>query len=523
MRNFILKIYTQFYHLLLFFRRSYLVGIFFAVIFILIFGNQAFTTDYYVDSEVIINIPKTNYNWLSIGRFGLVFLRHLLGTSWHNPYYTGILFLFFLWLTAMTFYYVLSKLFPKTSSCIVVFAVAIFLTYPTFFEQYYFQFQSAEITFCLWLTAISTGMLYLFLHTRAYMWFVLPIPIYIITFATYQSFIPLTLCTYAAVLLVFTYKEFLNKQSPARNNLLTFLLVGLQFLLAFGIMQAINKFCFPTETYLSDQIIWTNEYSHLHNLFDILLLCLSTFIGSGFFNTSLFMVSFFISFALLVRKLPKGFCNKLQIIFLYLAIGIAPYLLFFILGKNTAIRTQFTMPFSCIIFLLMAYEFAAVDFHFLKSRKYIVPLLMLLPLSIQFGMYHKAYTIKSIIQKNDKEIAIELLDVMYTSWAIKDSCPVIFWGGMQTPTPYDDFISEIPAYSFLSVYNLEYQMEPYSFFSSNRILGYLESMGHKFIYPTSKSRSHSEYIIQIENLPSYPNDGFLHNSPNGVTIRLSPN
>ena len=145
-------LYEQFYYYSLYIVKHPLCGIVMLAGILFSYSSYAFATDYYVDSEVVINLPETNYNWLEIGRYGLVFCRNLLGTTWYNPYYTGILMLLFLWLTGMTFSYVCSKLFPSLSASVITLGSLIFLTYPTFSEQYYFQFQSAEITFGLWLS-----------------------------------------------------------------------------------------------------------------------------------------------------------------------------------------------------------------------------------------------------------------------------------------------------------------------------------------------------------------------------------
>ena len=87
----------------------------------------AFNTDYYVDSEVIINIPGTTYNWLEIGRYGLVFVKKLLNTDWYNPYYTGVLMLLFLWFAGMVLSYLFEKLFPKLPEWMCVFGSLTFL------------------------------------------------------------------------------------------------------------------------------------------------------------------------------------------------------------------------------------------------------------------------------------------------------------------------------------------------------------------------------------------------------------
>ena len=92
----LLFLYEQFYYYLLHIVKHPVSALVMLAGVLISYVPYAFATDYYVDSEVVINIPGTNYNWLEIGRYGLVFCRKILGTNWYNPYYTGILMLFFL-------------------------------------------------------------------------------------------------------------------------------------------------------------------------------------------------------------------------------------------------------------------------------------------------------------------------------------------------------------------------------------------------------------------------------------------
>ena len=50
-----------------------------------------------LDTEYLINHPDSDYNWLSSGRFGLLFSRWLLGLTSFNPYFQNLIFLLCLW------------------------------------------------------------------------------------------------------------------------------------------------------------------------------------------------------------------------------------------------------------------------------------------------------------------------------------------------------------------------------------------------------------------------------------------
>ena len=47
------------------------------------------------DTEAIISVPESLYNsWMTMGRYGLIFLKKLLGIYTFNPYLAAILMFF---------------------------------------------------------------------------------------------------------------------------------------------------------------------------------------------------------------------------------------------------------------------------------------------------------------------------------------------------------------------------------------------------------------------------------------------
>ena len=48
------------------------------------FGYQAFNSNIRIDTEELINHPGSTLGWLTIGRFGLVLLKRMLGLGVHR-------------------------------------------------------------------------------------------------------------------------------------------------------------------------------------------------------------------------------------------------------------------------------------------------------------------------------------------------------------------------------------------------------------------------------------------------------
>ena len=483
----------------------------------------AFNTDYYVDSEVIINIPGTTYNWLEIGRYGLVFVRKLLNTDWYNPYYTGILMLLFLWLTGIVLSYLLEKLFPLLSAWMCVLGSLTFLTYPTFTEQYYFHFQSAEIAFGLLLSVISMVLLYHFIYDGKRLYFVLSIPIYVLVFAIYQSFIPLALCGYLMIFLSAIIQKEYDKPFLLRSILGSIL----HFVASFFLSQAINKIFFASGSgYLSEQIIWT-ETSVSESLLAVLKSCFAMFVGHGIFYTSILCVALVLMImALIVLLKQRGVVTFVWVTLAAVGIAIIPFFLTMLLGTITSVRTQFVYPLSAVTLLFSAASMFLLygrPAHNEKTHKIAnivgVSFMLIVALS-QVLTVRYIWHVHTEITDFDKETSMELLDICYDSFMLNDQGTAVLWGYLQPETKYDDMISRSPSYLFRSVYNLEHATEPYCFYSTIRVLGYLESMGHKFALPNHTSYGLSAYFMDRESLAPFPAKGCFFQGDRILTINL---
>lgn len=510
-------LYEQFYHYLLYIIKHPVNAIVLLAGILAAYMPYAFATDYYVDSEVVINIPGTHYNWLEIGRYGLVISRKLLGTSWYNPYYTGILLLLFLWLAGIGFMYLADKLFPKVGTPITTLGSLVFLTYPTFSEQYYFHFQSAEIAFGLWLSMLALVLFYYFSKERNLFCFVISLPIYVLTFAIYQSFIPLALCGYLAIFLSIVIRV------DTDWDTIKYSIFGsiLHFVCAFVISQGINKMFFPASSYLNDQVIWTSKVSLVDAFFAVAAACLRMFTGKGIFYTAILF------FAVVAAAVAFFYYRKFELSKLILgilaAVGITitPFILTLLMADKTAIRSQFTYALAAVFLLLFAIQTVMEYKPDFKYNRLLSCTVLLAFAVTQISTVRFIWKAHEYVADYDRETATDVMKVMYDSFTVDTGVAgSVFWGYLQPESPYDDEILGSPSYLFTSVFNLEHHLEPYCFYSSNRILGYMESMGHRFTYPTLRNWSVSSYIMDHRDLPTFPEAECYANDLEAFTIHL---
>lgn len=510
-------LYNQFYQLSRHMIKHPFSALFLLTGILLSYAPYAFATDYYVDSEVVINIPGTNYNWLEIGRYGLVFVRKLLGTSWYNPYYTGILLLLFLWLTAITLSYVCHKFFPRLSVAVTTLGSLIFITYPTFTEQYYFHFQSAEIAFGLWLTILSMGLFYLFVRDRRLSSFVLTLPIYVITFAIYQSFIPLTLCGYLGIFLVLAMGEDTDVSTVKRGIWGSILHFGI----AFIVSQGIDRIFFTSSAYLNEQVIWTASVSKIDALKTVLHTCLRMLTGQGVFYTTILIFALIAAAAAFLCYTKYPVYKLILSVLCTIGIVVTPFILTLLIGDTIAARTQFTYPLAALWLLCFSIHTLFQYQPFLIFSRIATTLLLSGILVSQIYTDRFIWDAHSYVTDYDRETATDIMGILYDSFRVCDQVGTIFWGYLQPESPYDEALEGSASLMFLSVFNLEYSTQPVCYFSTIRVLGYMESMGHKFALPTNRTQFVSEYLMTREGgLPAYPAEGCFFNGEEAFTLNL---
>lgn len=510
-------LYEQFYHYLLYIIKHPVCSLVILAGVLISYKDYAFATDYYVDSEVVINIPGTNYNWLEIGRYGLVLTRKLLGTGWYNPYYTGILMLLFLWLTGISFSYLAGKLFPRLDTSLSTLGSLIFITYPTFTEQYYFHFQSAEIAFGLWISILAMLLFYQFVKEQHLLCFILSLPIYILTFAIYQSFIPLALCGYLAIFLAIVLQTDTELSTIKRSIFGSIL----HFVIAFAISQGINKLCFPASGYLNNQVIWTSGTSLVESFKGVVTACLRMLTGQGLFYTAILLIavvsafaSFFYFHGMEAYKIILGILSVI-------GIAITPFILTLLMGHNTAVRSQFTYSLAAIFLLLFAAQTVFDKKPTFKYGKLLAAIILLAFTVTQISTVRFIWKAHEYVADYDRETATDVMKIMYDSFTVDTGVAgIMFWGYLQPESPYDDELVGSPSYLFTSVFNLEHNMEPYCFFSTNRILGYMESMGHRFTYPNGRTWTISSFIMKHRNPSVFPDASCAFNDLEAFTLNL---
>ena len=117
-------------------------------------GAYIFSGNFGIDTQVFVQQPEFDYNWVGIGRFGLLLERDLLFLKPYSLYYAGVLMYIFISLACITMYYTFYKISGKDYGFVYLCIPLICFTHPIFVEQFYFKLQCAQIAFATFITVL---------------------------------------------------------------------------------------------------------------------------------------------------------------------------------------------------------------------------------------------------------------------------------------------------------------------------------------------------------------------------------
>lgn len=317
-----------------------------------------------IDTEHFISNPEAMADsWLGIGRQGLVLTKLLFGGLRFNPELAAAATLLLL-LPVCLLPLFLGSLAAKTpqestgcSRLILLFGVLL-SAHPVLTEQLYFSLQSAEVVFACLLVELCLFGAWLWASGQSPVWLPVCAVVLLVPFSVYQSFVPLFIAGAVAMLLV----QSLFTEKPLREQLRCALRLGIVFLAAFLLNQAVTHVFFTKSGYLAEQLSWQTEgflagcrgiLSHVRDV----LLGLGTFY-SAFYGLLCLLCAVLVCRDSILHK--KGRTRSWQL-FLLAAWLAAPFYLSVVLGSRPVIRAQLVLPFATAINAVLCIRLARAE------------------------------------------------------------------------------------------------------------------------------------------------------------------
>lgn len=484
------------------------------VVLALCYAKQAYSTVYYIDAEAIINYPGEFYNWLDIGRFGLVFLKKLLGLAWYNPYLEAGLFLLALWAAALGlgfWFYLMDSRIHYMAALIPLVA----LVHPNYAEQFMFRFQAFEMAAAVLLLLAAQILLVLFIRERNVPAFALAVICSVLAFGVYQSMVNLSLTLCMGGFLALTYASGEDRKCLGRS------IAGYagHFLLSFILYQVLVLLFFSRGDYLSGKTGWQDGLSNvLPRLRDYVYWTVK---GSGPLYTASYVICIGILCIALAALAARRGIRGIWYVLGGIGLAASPFYLSAATGTATEGRAQLMLPFTCSLILLFAVQCLS---ELKRRRGYqwgtaLCMLLALVCLYQQASPLMRLFYTEDVVRHADEITAVRIIDELEDILSVHGGKPIIFAGhraGLRSDSAYPE---DQELYLCRSVFEFDYSSEPEYYNSTLRILGYFRTMGYR--YGTPSSEMMPDAYEAAREMVCWPLPGSIQEFDDFVLVKLS--
>ncbi|MBR1376743.1 MAG: glucosyltransferase domain-containing protein [Bacilli bacterium] len=433
------------------------------------------------DTDIFILNHKIMMNsWIGISRFGLVFLKyifHLYGDinirtlnilTYINIFIYSSLFLKFM------------KADRKDNNLLRnILSIVLIITSPILLEQYNFTLQSVEVSFAMILMVISFITTYKYLKDDMIVYGIITIPLLVICFGTYQSFVNL----YIVGALISLYK--LSNKDNKKNIIKCIVMFIVSFILYYVISKlCINIMNIDSSNYIADKIGWF--FNIKVTLYGIIKDIIKVLVGYGHVLNLGYILCLFIAILYLIKEGKINYKSGYLILLI-----ISPFFLNVITGSRMVLRSMFVIPFL--------YSF--IFFEFYDINKYIKYLLIILVSSQIINCYlllisdYQRY-------KNDIEIGYKI----YKDCGNNQDNYIYLYGIEKTEENIDVVKGEVMGYSY---YEWDNGLNTVAY---DRVYLFLQI--HNINYKIDDD------FIDLDFTEEYPNEGYIIKVDNKCYVNL---
>lgn len=469
-----------------------------------------------IDTEILLALQEPFYDsWLSIGRFGLVLLKHLTRTTLFNPYMAGALTLLMLMAACILWTYLFATISGKDDGAAAFVFSALLVVSPILTEQFYFKLQSAEVAAGFALTAMA--LLWTFRAAfyegdvrLKYAMAAGAVFIDVIVFGIYQVMVPLSIFGICACLFLYC---FLNEEGNVRNLKKLAAYHAFAFAAGFAANQIITSIWFSDGNgYLNTQIYWfsqtykdclTNIYWHVKDVMT----------GRGLYYSRIYAVCCLLLsgtvLALFLKKRKSGMWFGLCCLLLVIA---APFYMTVLCATAPVMRSQLVLPFA------LAFMPYALFLLWTNRRVPIYLLAVLCGISCFGGMkaaMRLGYTDR-VRYEGDVRLAYSIMDELDRLEDDAHSYPVVFVGKREAVLNNSCVRSETIGYSF---FEMDTEVEPYGFFNTRRIVCFMHTLGGNYAIGNADQLVMAREYAR--DMACYPKEGSIAVNDGCIIVKLS--
>ena len=473
----------------------------FIVVFIgwlLIYGFRIAFDVVSIDTEILITNPDEMLNsWISIGRFGLVFIKRFFDLIPINIKLTNILSFITFFLSIVIWNLNLEKWQKNPTTFSKIAFGLILASSQVIIEQFGFTLQEFEVSLAFLIFAIAIYVQQLYFSKKKIVYLIFEIPLLAITFSCYQAFVILyiTICVF----------DFIVKYDKKIDYKLIIKYISI-FLISFFLYSLLNKivmnyYNLNDSSYLQNQILWGKE-SILVVLRKIVLSIGVIVCGARIGENLGFLLSF-ICFMVYIVKNKKIKENKLFYL-ICIFFFITPFLTILYKGNFELLRARFSL-----VFLI-----ALVSFYLLNNvktikLKRIIYICVIYIITIQSITSILLLTSDYRRYKEDCRISEEMYEIQKNTGK-----KLVFIGKY---TSKDSFLQgETLGKSF---FGWDAKID---FGVNRRVNTFMKILGYDYELPSQDEVYQAKDIVEKNNIKSWPDKDSVFETDNYVIINFEP-
>lgn len=474
------------------------------------YGIRVFSANVSVDTDLFMTHPFSNYNWLDIGRWGLVLLKKIVNKSGFSVYYEGIMAFIVIVLFLLAYAFLFDSLSNKKYNYYIF--SALFITHPIFVFQWFFKLQAFEIALSILFIPISLYFIFEWLENKKIINIIVASILMLVSFSCYQTNVILYISS-AIICYILKY----NDLKGFKENGIICLKLILSFLSVYLLNTMITKLFFTSSSYLSDTVLW--DFSHIQNNIHLILFHVKeVLLGSYVLNKAYFIGCSFlvILFVIKIKQLNK------QNIFNWICLGcfiLTPFLLSLYMGSNPFYRSQYVLPFVIGCMYMHIYkEFSSVaDGKKLFIIQTIIVLICGTFTMKQIKVTNKLWYSDDVRYQQDCQMLSSIIDDLHDQGIDYNHKPTVFIGTWRAPLNPQCFVPiETIGYSY---FENAATYQPYYFFSNDSIKKLALMQGETIaacdVEQCNQARKYSK------NMTSYPQKGYIQEYDDLIVIKLS--
>lgn len=508
--------------------RLILVSIIAAVI---CFGFQSLNGNIRIDTEELLNEPGTTLGWLTIGRFGLVFFKGILGLQVHNAIKSGLLFLLFFCMGSNVLTFSFYHFSGKNEKYPYWMFLLLYGTSSIWSYQVYFSLQQAEVALAMLLTVIAA-----FLSVRAcfvtmgkgnLIRIVVSTAFLVMSLGAYQA-----LAAYYITICIAFFLLHLGKAAdetgavPTKSQCRTLWRgIGgllLQFAAAYvAYVWIANTWFMAAGGYMENQMGW-GRLTVLGCVKNVLRTMKNTLLCYGPRNFSFYTLGVLFACAagvLVFRKrLWKERYQRVLFVLAMAGMLLSPFLMTIYMGEMLVTRSQFALPVTAAFLGMFGIGIITDSGYGKKWFMQIAVSCVLLITAAQAG-YNLRLTYTDYIRFRQDQVLTDRLiaELKTVNKGEFPEIPVIFVGYRKPAL--DGLCARTEMYGW-SFYEWDYNKENPTG-ATHRIAGFVQADTGNVVNEESSEEMRAKAVELAEEMPDFPAKGAVLSTEEFIVVRLS--